>query len=349
MVRVRPPLGILSSDQARGLADLAERFGNGQIDLTNRANLQLRGVQEAHHAALLEGLTTLALLDPDPGSEARRNIVVDPFRGCPQQESLAQSLAEGLRDPGFAGLPSKFGFTIDTGPQRRLEGVSGDVQIEASRDGLIVRADGRDEGRASDDPVAMALEMARWFLASGGTGRMARHPVTLPDAFAGDAAPNPAAPQPAAGSAEGGVLVAAAFGMLSPDDLRRLADAAQVLRLTPWRMVLLPGVDNFAADERLITDPAHPALRTFACTGAPACPQASVETRDLARRLAPLVPEGTTLHVSGCSKGCAYPGAADLTLVGRNGAFDLVRTGAPWDEASRHGIDPGQVVNLIDD
>ena len=41
IVRVRPRLSQISAAQAKGLARLARQYGNGQIDLTNRANLQL--------------------------------------------------------------------------------------------------------------------------------------------------------------------------------------------------------------------------------------------------------------------------------------------------------------------
>ena len=118
-------------------------------------------------------------------------------------------------------------------------------------------------------------------------------------------------------------------------------------RLTPWRMVFLPGVTELPPHADLITVPNHPLLRVHACTGAPSCPQGSVATRLLARALAPALPKGATLHVSGCSKGCAHPVRADLTLVGRDGRFDLVRDGAPWDEAHRRGILPAQAVDHL--
>jgi len=366
VVRVRPFLGQITAAQAMGLADLAARHGNGLIDLTSRANMQLRGVTEAGLPDLLAGLDALGLLDPDDGSEGRRNIVLDPFRGPPDtdpQNRIAAALAEGLRDPGFFRLPTKFGFVVDTGPRRRLAATSGDVRIEASGNTLILRTDGLTTGRAVADPaqaVALALGMARWFLASGGVGadgrgRMARHlaaGAVLPAALAGDLAPNPALPPPAPSLHPQGALVAPAFGQLAADDLHRLAaSGAAMLRITPWRMVLLPGLTDLAVlDARgLITDPSDPLLSVIACTGAPGCPQASVETRILARQLAPALRPGTRLHVSGCAKGCAQPGPSDLTLVGRDGRFDLVADGAPWDEPRKCGLSPLDLPSLIGD
>ncbi|WP_395664493.1 hypothetical protein [Methylocella sp.] len=108
-------------------------------------------------------------------------------------------------------------------------------------------------------------------------------------------------------------------------------------------MIHLPGVDPSrlrpAAAAGLILDASDPLLRVVACPGAPACAQARASVRPLARALAPRLPAGRLLHVSGCAKGCALPGPADLTLVGRDdGGFDLVRDGAPWDEPARRAI-----------
>jgi precorrin-3B synthase len=83
----------------------------------------------------------------------------------------------------------------------------------------------------------------------------------------------------------------------------------------------------------LIAEAADPLLQAYACPGAPACPQASVATRDLARQLARAVPG--TLHVSGCAKGCASPQPATVVLTGRDGGFDLSHhapAGAPADQ-----------------
>jgi precorrin-3B synthase len=115
-------------------------------------------------------------------------------------------------------------------------------------------------------------------------------------------------------------------------------------------MVFLPGIDSLdhvADTGGLLTDPDDPLLRVTACTGAPGCPQASVETRALARHLAASLPTGKTLHVSGCAKGCAHPAPADLTLVGCCGAFDLVHAGRAWDEPARRGLAPAQVTMAV--
>ena len=60
LVRVRPRLARLTVVQAMGLCEAAQRLGSGYIDLTNRANLQLRGVMPRHHHAVIEALCGLA-------------------------------------------------------------------------------------------------------------------------------------------------------------------------------------------------------------------------------------------------------------------------------------------------
>ena len=91
-----------------------------------------------------------------------------------------------------------------------------------------------------------------------------------------------------------------------------------------------------------ITDPSSPILRTDACVGAPACPQATVETRSLAHRLAPHITG--RLHVSGCAKGCARAAPADVTLTGRDGRYDLAFDARPGAPSSRAGLDAAQIL-----
>lgn len=182
VVRVRPYGGRLDAMQAAELADLAERYGNGLIDATSRANLQIRGVTHQAHPALLEGLSQLKLIDRDPEAESRRNVLVTPFWGVADDtSSLAAELEQALAGNAI-DLPTKFGFAVDDGEVRVLAGASADIRIERDRaGGLIVRADGIEFGHSTTrgDAVNAAIALAEWFVRSGGVsgrrGRMATH------------------------------------------------------------------------------------------------------------------------------------------------------------------------------
>ena len=81
-----------------------------------------------------------------------------------------------------------------------------------------------------------------------------------------------------------------------------------------------------------------PRRAVAACTGAPACASGSTPTLTDAVRVAeiirPLAMDGLSVHVSGCAKGCAKPGPADLTLVGQDGHYAIVVGGSPGDPPS---------------
>jgi hypothetical protein len=86
IVRVRPRCGMFSLDQLVVLADAARRFGNGHIDLTRRANLQIRGVGEENLPGLQDVIGTLGLLDPTPEQESVRNVMISPLAGIDPAE-----------------------------------------------------------------------------------------------------------------------------------------------------------------------------------------------------------------------------------------------------------------------
>ena len=352
VVRVRPRGGRLSCGQATGIAALAARHGNGRIDLTGRANLQIRGVSEASHGPLIEGLDRLGLVDADLQSESQRNILVDPFwiHGD-DTHSLATELEQALAAHSL-GLPEKCGFAVDCGTERVLAQAPADIRIERSADGrLIVRADGVSLGRVVRKAQAIdtVLALAEWFVASGGVtdgrGRMAAHvarKIRLP--FEGDTRPAISAATPGPDIVATGALVGIAFGQLDSVALADVAMLTPGLRLTPWRMILLEGLQEMPRHDNLITRSDDPLLRVIACTGAPLCPEAHAETRALAATLAPHIPADTRLHVSGCAKGCAHPAPSALTLVGTADGFDLVRDGSPRDTPAMRGLAPEKVV-----
>lgn len=326
VLRIRPRMAHLTASQLAGIAEAALRHGNGIIELTARANVQLRGVTAQSHAPLIAALDALGLIDPDAQTESHRNVVLTPFWQGAETEALAAVLYSALLHG--PDLPGKFGFALDTGAMRVLADTSSDIRIErAASGGLLVRADGAEGGQAVTvaDAVPVALKMAAWFVASGGVkegrGRMAAHPKAgMPfDTTVLPAANTPFAP----GAVPEGALVGFEFGILRAEVLAELATLAPSVRVTPWRMLLLQGA-ALPSHPALITKPDDPRLRVLACTGAPGCPQALQETRALARRLAVDVPRGKLLHVSGCGKGCAHPGVADLTLSATRHGFALL-------------------------
>ncbi|BBO13655.1 precorrin-3B synthase [Bradyrhizobium sp. TM102] len=355
VVRVRPFGGRLEAPQISGLAELAGQHGNGLIDVTSRANLQIRGVSEAGHRPLIDGLARLALLDPDPATEARRNILVTPFwRAGDATQSLAAELEEALEDNSLA-LPTKFGFAIDDGTSRVLAGDSADIRIERDRTGrLLVRADGAKLGRsvARGEAVSTALALASWFLVSGGAtggrGRMAAHIASgaaLPQSLRGEIEPAPVMAASRPGHYPQGAMVGVAFGQMLHTTLHQFAGCGHALRMTPWRMVLSEGKREMPSAPGLITEPFDPALRVIACSGAPRCREAHADTRALAAALAPRIAADARLHVSGCGKGCAHSGTAAVTLVATRAGFDLVRDGSIRDEPVLRGLNGADIVS----
>jgi precorrin-3B synthase len=110
------------------------------------------------------------------------------------------------------------------------------------------------------------------------------------------------------------------FGRAEARVLAEAATSARGLRITPWRIFLFEDA-QIAPIEGLLDTAGDPLLRADACPGAPDCPQATVETRELARYLASFV--RGSLHISGCDKACARSRAADVTVTGRAGLYDL--------------------------
>lgn len=357
VVRVRPVLARLTATQMLGLCDLAEQFGSGLIDLTSRANLQIRGVKEGDHEPLLQSLAALQLLESDPDLEGRRNILMAPlWQDGDDGHAIALDLMARLSE--LPPLPAKMGFAIDAGAAPALQGNSADFRIERSTDGtLILRADGTPTGRSVSraNAVDAILNMARWFVDTGGAAnrRMATHlgKAVLPAEWTG-IAPAPAGEALALGPSVHGTLCGtvhgAAFGQIEAKAMRTLIENTRAtgLRVTPWRLFLLENAAPATASG-FITVAADPLLQINACPGAPFCTAATVDTRILARDLAKSITG--PLHVSGCAKGCASPRKCRTTLVGRGGKFDLVRNGLPWDEPLLTDLSPDTLIDRIGD
>jgi precorrin-3B synthase len=115
LARVRLPGGMLTGRQLATLAAIAERSGDGHLELTSRANLQLRALTGADPADLAARLTTAGLL-PSRTHETVRNIAAPPTAAAPVR-TLVTQLDEALcADPALAALPGRFLFAIGETP-----------------------------------------------------------------------------------------------------------------------------------------------------------------------------------------------------------------------------------------
>lgn len=356
IVRVRPRGGAFSLEMSAALADLAERLGNGHIDLTRRANLQIRGLTEDRLPELQMALAGLGLLDPDSETEAVRNVMVAPLAGLdPAQpfdvRPIARAIDDALTsDKPLHALPGKFGLLVDGGGAISIASERADICLAAVGDAL---AFGLDTAKGTQwlgtlppaEAAGAAIAAAHAYLAVATRGRMR----SLSEAaFAHVQAAvrlSPMVGLRASGGRRLGLLggavgIAAPFGRLEAGQLRQLvklaADAgAADLRLSPWRALYFgvrAEVGVFvleeARDAGLIVEENDPVLQVEACPGAPDCKSSSVDARGDARRLATIAAvrgwQGS-IHVSGCAKGCARSLPSDLVLAGKAGAYRLIR------------------------
>jgi sulfite reductase (ferredoxin) len=118
MVRIRIPNGLLSSHQARTIADLAERHARGIADLTVRQNVQFHWVTIESLPEVLETLWRVGLSTTGACGDVARNITGCPLAGFDAHEicdasPLALQLNGNLGgNSEFYNLPRKFKVSI---------------------------------------------------------------------------------------------------------------------------------------------------------------------------------------------------------------------------------------------
>ena len=380
LVRVKPRLAALSTTQAMALAEAAQRHGNGWLELTNRANWQIRGLQPETVEPFTRAMLAAGLADPDPGVERRRNLQVPPLLGLdPGLPSdlpvLAEALQSLLAEAALEALPGKFGLLLEDGAQPQSET---DLHLRLTPIGVALRLPGGDFQAITAEAVEAARALLQAFLrlapqlspqprrmrglvqALGAPAIFAAaglpcHPAPR---TAAAKAPPPVGFQPYAGQDRGALGLGLPFGQMQAAQLSELAARAEALgveqlRVTGRRALLLPGLSASqaralaASCAGLITDPADPRLAILTCPGRQGCASGSTETRTDAQALAARPLPGL-LHLSGCAKGCAHPGTALVTLVAQDGSYALVRNGRAGDPPVRTGLTLAQAMAILE-
>ncbi|MFA9460449.1 precorrin-3B synthase [Thiohalorhabdus methylotrophus] len=137
LLRLRHPIGGLDAGQARTVAEVARRHGSGQLELTSRGNLQLRGFTAAELPAARRRLEETGLTDADPRREAVRNVVAAPVadrdtEAVADVRAVAQDLSAAVTGrPALRELPAKVGLLVDGGGRARLDALAADLRLEA--------------------------------------------------------------------------------------------------------------------------------------------------------------------------------------------------------------------------
>jgi precorrin-3B synthase len=378
LVRLRISGGVIPAATMRRLAQAGRDHGSGLFDLSARANLQMRGVSDESLPLLIETLHGLGLLDENTAAEAVRNVLVSPLAGLDGRSDVpraAKALEAALAaNKDFHALPGKFGFLIDDGSALSLGSVPADVRFDwdGGKQPFAIGIGGHANEAlflglcGVDDIPDIALRLARAFLQL--SAQMAEPPRRMRGliescgaaAIAGFSGLRPGPPRTSGAIEEPcpvGLLrfnerycfgVGAAFGRLDATMLDAAAHAAEIfgtaeIRLTPWRALILPHVQEHRADamrayftaHRFIVDCEDVRLAIAACGGASTCERGTTDTRSDALALMPFARRfrkaGVALHVSGCAKGCARQAATPLTLIAHAGRYDLVVDGTAGD------------------
>jgi precorrin-3B synthase len=285
LVRLRLPGGSIASAGLRTVAEVAERFGNGVVELTSRANVQIRGL---HPGTLDEVARLLAAGGPagaDTAREQRRDVVVSPLTGHDPHQwidltSTALAAAHLLTTtPDLDGLPPKFGVVFDDGGTTPVREVPGDLCFGAVPSAPSEPSMQLELGRAlndADPTVACIPATDALRVVIAGARLCSSHRARLSELVERQGRPQVVAavtdgvsvrwehgPSPSATVHPVGVLAhptvdrvnlgaAPLLGRVSPTMLRAVADLVDAssshLRLTPWRGIVLLGVATSDAD-----------------------------------------------------------------------------------------------------
>lgn len=343
VVRVRLPGGMITAAALAGLAAAADTFATGELQLTSRANLQLRGVPVDPTGevpdALVESVRGAGLL-PSDTAELIRNILCSPFTGrlggFADLRPLVRRLDELLcASPVLTALSGRFLFGLDDGTGD-IASAGCDVGIEARSAGEAVLIAGGQHGPvvALEAAAEWLVAMAQTFLALRGDGsagcwhvaELAGGGGALLDAVlndsrsgrnlaAGSPAPVDRPAEPRYGihrQTDGRSLLSLVvpLGRLTSTQARAAADAA---RLGSGELVVTPGHGLLLPDLPMAVD----------------SPELAQVVDLLAASGLPSSPDSGWIGVSACTgaPGCGRA-AGPTTAVATEIAHDASRTGA---------------------
>ena len=252
LVRVRLPGGMITPAQLAALCGAASDLASGTLELTGRANVQLRAITDAR--AIVPVLTRTGLL-PSATHEQVRNIVASPLSGrvggnADVRPWVGELDAAICAAPRLVELGPRFWFSLDDG-SADVSGLGADVGVHVFEDGCALLLTGRDTGirLAAADVITTLIAIALRFIELGEVQRL----VPGADFNATPFAPRTKPPVGWISQEDGRVALGAAVpqGVLPARVGEFLAAIEAPLVITPWRSVLVCDLDEAVADAAL--------------------------------------------------------------------------------------------------
>jgi len=121
MARLRIPGGLIRTFQLRELANVAKELTTGYVQITTRANLQMRLIQPKDTPDFLRRIQSVGLHTRGAGADNIRNLTANPTSGIDPEEiidvmpfctEMGQII---INDRSFYDLPRKFNIAYDGG------------------------------------------------------------------------------------------------------------------------------------------------------------------------------------------------------------------------------------------
>jgi precorrin-3B synthase len=346
---------VLQVEQLEVLRRAADELGDGQLELTSRGNVQVRGLTADGPRELSERLYAAGLL-PSISHERVRNILASPLSGLDEESRydvlpVAAAVDRGLCSrPALAELPGRFLFALDDG-RGDLAGVRADVAVRAldEREGLLslggahgVRVSWADAAEAMVAAAEAFLEEREaqgsqaWRveeLEDGASRILGRLGLRGAEELLAETARVEAGPHRQVDGTTA-LVVTVPLGSLGQEQAAALTDIADQVRVTPWRSVVIPGLPRDPSERLeevgLVTKADSPWNGVTACAGQPGCAKALADVRADARRVTPRLPRhGRPMHWSGCERRCGKPAGefVDVLAIGNGYAIDGERMG----------------------
>ncbi|GBG58285.1 nitrite reductase [Sporomusaceae bacterium FL31] len=141
VMRIRNKAGNMTAAQMRSVAELAERYANGQVHVTTRQAVEIPGVKEEFFEEALAAIRAADLLPAVCGPRVRPVVACPGTDTCPYGLLSARALAEKL-DDDFVGrdLPAKTKFAVSSCPNSCTKPQANDVGFKGVVEPLVDQA-----------------------------------------------------------------------------------------------------------------------------------------------------------------------------------------------------------------